>query len=967
MLPIVLLCKYEATGTVSIIFLRRRKMKKLVMLLLLSCGVVTQGAIVNRYSFKDGDTAAVDSISGMNGTLEGTATIAGNQLVLDGSGAVNLPGDILDLGLQSVTIEAWFEINVATNWQRLFDFGETSGGAGGNCIFYTPTSGDNNSRLAIATNGIPSWQTGEVRVDAPIIDVDTPTHIACVYDGAVPELRLYQDGALMGRTTVTSPHSLSGVARMYAYIGDAVYTADPYFNGSVDEFRIYDTALTDAEVLASFNAGPDVAATSKTSARYPNPADEATDVPRDVSLNWTPGLFAETHDVYFGTVFDDVNDASRTNDPCSVLVGQNQEATSYDLPGLLEFGQTYYWRVDEVNAAPDLTIYKGDVWSFTAEPFAYPIQQITATASSYDEGREPEKTIDGSGLDDDLHSTDSTAMWRSSSSGPQPTWIQYEFDKAYKMHEMWVWNYNVEFEQLLGFGFKDVTIEYSTNGTDWQVLGDFEFSQGPSADGYAHNTTIDFGGVTAKYVKLTANSNWKGMAQYGLSEVRFLYKPVRARQPQPVFEGVVASLDIVLSWRAGREAATHELFFSSDSQAVINGTALIDTVSDNSYNLGPLDLDLGKTYYWKVTEVNEAESPNSWESDVWSFTVQDYLAVEDFEQYDDACNRIYYIWQDGLSYSADPACAVVSYAGNGTGSIVGNNNAPFAERTIVHSGNQSMPFGYDNAFAPYYSQTERQWSIAQDWTRGRASALILWLYGGTYNSAEPFYVGLQDSSGTIKVVVHDNPGAIQADRWQQWNIDLIEFDGVDLSSIKKMYIGLGNSTTPQAGGGTGTIYIDDIRLYPYSRQPVDALWLNFSNTGGSWQHAFDFGTGTTFYMFLSPRIGDTGVMRFAITTNSNAAGAESQLNAPSTLASGWHHVAVVIDGTNNNMQLYLDSTVIASGPTETLPSDLGETTQNWLGRSQWSTDGYYSGSLDDFRIYNRNLSELEILYLAGSK
>jgi hypothetical protein len=251
-----------------------------------------------------------------------------------------------------------------------------------------------------------------------------------------------------------------------------------------------------------------------------------------------------------------------------------------------------------------------------------------------------------------------------------------------------------------------------------------------------------------------------------------------------------------------------------------------------------------------------------------------------------------------------------------------------------------------------------------------------------------------------------------------------------------MYIGLGNSTTPQVGG-TGTIYIDDIRLYPYSRQPVDpgnealvayyafenniqdgsgnghdgtvfgnsfyvqgqpdygmaltfdgvedyvelpigsvistltdstfALWLNFSNTGGSWQHAFDFGNDTVVYMFLSPRIGDTGVMRFAITTSSNTAGAESQLNAPSTLASGWHHVAVVIDGTNSNMQLYLDGTVIASGPTETLPSDLGETTQNWLGRSQWSADGYYSGSLDDFRIYNRNLSELEILFLAGSK
>ena len=86
-------------------------MKKLMMLILLSFTIVAQGAIVNRYSFTDGDTVAVDSISGRDGTLEGTAVISGNQLVLDGNGAVNLPADTLDIDLQSVTIEAWFEIS----------------------------------------------------------------------------------------------------------------------------------------------------------------------------------------------------------------------------------------------------------------------------------------------------------------------------------------------------------------------------------------------------------------------------------------------------------------------------------------------------------------------------------------------------------------------------------------------------------------------------------------------------------------------------------------------------------------------------------------------------------------------------------------------------------------------------------------------------------------------------------------
>jgi hypothetical protein len=102
-------------------------------------------------------------------------------------------------------------------------------------------------------------------------------------------------------------------------------------------------------------------------------------------------------------------------------------------------------------------------------------------------------------------------------------------------------------------------------------------------------------------------------------------------------------------------------------------------------------------------------------------------------------------------------------------------------------------------------------------------------------------------------------------------------------------------------------------------------------------------------------------MRFAITT---AAGAgESMLTAPEMLPAGWHHVAVVINGTSRTMQLYLDGAVVVSGTTNTLPSNLGNTTQNWLGRSQYP-DPYFNGSLDDFRIYSRALSSAEVAWLA---
>jgi len=146
-----------------------------------------------------------------------------------------------------------------------------------------------------------------------------------------------------------------------------------------------------------------------------------------------------------------------------------------------------------------------------------------------------------------------------------------------------------------------------------------------------------------------------------------------------------------------------------------------------------------------------------------------------------------------------------------------------------------------------------------------------------------------------------------------------------------------------------------------------SAWINFDTAStGSWVRLFDFGTSSTAgYMFLCPRQGTTGTMRFAITTGTNTG--ESGVNGPQTLTAGWHHVAVVIDGVAKTVQLVLDGEVVASGATAVVPKDLGVTTQNWLGQSQWSGDGYYQGLIDEFRIYNRVLTVGEVRYLAGDR
>jgi len=225
-------------------------------------------------------------------------------------------------------------------------------------------------------------------------------------------------------------------------------------------------------------------------ASAPSPGDEMTDVLRNIVLSWTSGDFAaptDGHKVYFGESFNDVNEAAG---------GVVQTANSYTPPQRLEFGTTYYWRVDEISAPPDSTVYPGKVWSFTTELLAYPIENVIATASSSNVGGGAENTVNNSGVDaNDLHSTETTYMWLSNSDGDGLPWIEYEFERVSKLHEMWVWNHNSSLEQIYGLGFKDVSVEYSADGIDYKALGTtHEFAQAPGTPGYAHET-IDFEGA----------------------------------------------------------------------------------------------------------------------------------------------------------------------------------------------------------------------------------------------------------------------------------------------------------------------------------------------------------------------------------------------------------------------------------------------------------------------------------------
>ena len=141
-------------------------------------------------------------------------------------------------------------------------------------------------------------------------------------------------------------------------------------------------------------------------------------------------------------------------------------------------------------------------------------------------------------------------------------------------------------------------------------------------------------------------------------------------------------------------------------------------------------------------------------------------------------------------------------------------------------------------------------------------------------------------------------------------------------------------------------------------------WVRLNSTA-DWARIFDFGSGTTANMFLTPRSGGSGQMRFAITTGGG--GAEQQINSSSTLSTGVRHqVAVTLSG--NMGVMYLDGSPVGTNSGMTLnPSNLGSTANNYLGKSQYS-DPYLNGSLDEFRIYNRALTAAEMaqVHLVGS-
>ena len=590
----------------------------------------------------------------------------------------------------------------------------------------------------------------------------------------------------------------------------------------------------------------------------PIPTDGVKFVSLDAELSWTRGFGSKLHTVYFGDNFDDVNNA---------VVGLPQLDATYT-PGTLDLDKAYYWRVDEFDGADT---YKGDVWSFRTLPII-PITnpnlvgwwKLDEGAVAFDwSGHGNYGTLEGdpqwvAGYDGDALEFDGNGDYVElptgiigSDKGSISMWIKtiqtvrgmifygsdgtsgdgYGSDNELHIN---VENGGVA-EFLIEGGDSDVSIESSAlNDDSWHHIA----------------ATWDINGQASLYVDGGApisvdhtgnNFNLSGRIRLGrpnastryyaglLDDVRvfnYVLSPddialtmrgdvKLAWNPKPANGAILNKREVSsLGWSPGDNASQHDVYLGTDRDAVADADAS-DTTGTYRGRQGaasytpPEGIEWGQSHFWRIDEYNTDATITK--GRIWSFTILDFILVEDFEDYDIGNNEIWWAWIDGLGYASHPT--LPAHPGNGTGSIVGDETTgSYMEETIVHGGGKSMPVFYDNnqQGKVRYSEVEKTLSSQRDWTVEGVGVLSVWFYGVTSNAAEPLYVALNGNA----VVTHDNPNATQIEAWTEWTIDLQAFAdrGVNLANVNTIAIGLGNKKNPVAGG-SGKIYIDDIRLY----------------------------------------------------------------------------------------------------------------------------------------------------------
>jgi len=463
---------------------------------------------------------------------------------------------------------------------------------------------------------------------------------------------------------------------------------------------------------------------------------------QNLVLSWTAGFGAKLHSIYFGDDYDTVANATD---------GKSTGVTNFS-PGPLDLEKTYYWRVDEFDAA---TTHTGDVWSFTTA------KEGGGIRGDYYKGMNFENHVltridpridfswgDPGGPDPVVGDDQFSARWTGE--------VEAAFTETYTFYasaddgvRLWV-----DGQQLVNAWIDQGTTEYK--GTIDLVAGN------------TYSLVMEYyenGGGAVAQLRWSSPSTPKDFVPQAA-----LAPPVKASSPSPFNGATGTKMTPVLRWGAGQSAVSHEVYFGTDADTVANADKSSPEYKGNK-TLGDESFDPGKLawftqYFWRIDEVNAVNPDSPWVGNLWSFTTGDFLVIDDFEDYDTGDNQIWYSWIDGLGYGAQGTG--MYNPGNGTGAAVGDETTPsYTEETIVHSGSKSMPLAYDNNKQGYskYSEAELTLTAPRDWTEEGVANLSLWFRG--YPASTGSFV--EGPVGTYTMT------ASGADIWLVNNVEADEF------------------------------------------------------------------------------------------------------------------------------------------------------------------------------------------------
>jgi fibronectin type 3 domain-containing protein len=1013
------------------------------------------------FSETSGTTAADSSGNNHTGTLVGTVTHvtgkSGNGISLDGStGYVTLPtGVVADLG--DCTIATWVKPNATQTWARIFDFGDGTG----RYMYLTPRSSGGKVQFGVTT---VYGYNAQFITGTAALTTGAWSHVAVALKG--DRATLYVNGVAVGGCSTYGFLPFQLRATKQNYLGRSQFSADPYFNGLIDEFRIYRTALDAASIytLATGSTAPAVPAA---------PAPTAiANIGNSITLTWSAISTATNYTVKRST---------SASGPWSTIATY-LTSTSYTDSGLTA-GTTYYYQVIASNtggdcaspttvsavALPPLPGAPAPVaaassptaiklsWYATSDTASYTVKRATTsggtyttltsgiTATSYTDtsltigsayyytitavnaagstassevNEIPNDLFVQLTCDDGSGTTAANAVeanWPATLVNA-PTWTAGRLGSAVTLAKAssqyatlpsgvvsgltdctistWVYlNSSTAWERVFDFGTG--TGNYMFLSTNNSSAPQFSIYNGSTTDSIAGTAAIPIGAWThlAVTIKGTTGTLYVNGVAVGTNTAMTLtpaslgittqnYLGDSQFSADPYLDGAIDDLRIystalnataIGGLAAGRTAVSDALVQIPFDEGT--GTTASDVTGDG-FNATLMNSPTWTTgvssnaivfskasSQYATLPTGVTSNLNDCTISAWVYPVTNSMWQRVFDFGNDTTNYMFLTTNAGgkvrfairtpsvgeqqVTSSTTLSTGVWSHiAVTVSGSVgklyingvqVGTNTAMTLRPTQL--GNTTNNYLGRSQFSadPYLDGRIDDFRI---YDRALSLAGVEALATTTAVSKLRVHLPFDENSGTLAQDYSGNgwPATlVNAPTWTTGKSG----NGIDLVSTSSQYAALPEGVV----NGLTTCTIS-AWVYPVS----------VSN----WQRIFDFGTGTTNYMFLTPSAG--GYIRFAIRT---PAINEQIINSTTVLSVGaWSHVAVVLNGTTGT--LYVNGTAIGTNTAMTLtPSSLGSTTQNWIGRSQFSADPYLNGIVDDFRIYGGALTATQVAALAA--